>query len=98
MSAFQFLGNHRVTEAVLVEINKIKPQPVLYFPLPEVVQVRLPVAVLSEVVRHMLGQENMSGVAAIHYPLSHVDSGSSYIGAVIHIGDLIDRATVNAHS
>ena len=55
-------------------------------------------AVLSEVVRHMFGQENMSGIAAIHYPLRHVDSGSSYVGAVIYIGDLIDRATVNAHA
>src|SRR5205085_12453863 len=79
LPAFQFLGNRRVAEAVFGEINKIKPQPVFYLPLAEVVQVRLPVTVLSEVVRHMFGQENMSGIAAIHYPLRHVDSGSSYV-------------------
>src|SRR4029077_21246711 len=79
LPAFQFLRNRRVAEAVLVEINKIKPQPVFYLPLAEVVQERLPVAVLSEVVRHMFGQENMSGIAAIHYPLRHVNSGSSYV-------------------
>src|SRR6266480_6207582 len=96
--AFQFFGNRRVAEAILGEVNKIKPESVFYFPLAEVVQVRLPVAILSEVVRHMFGQQNMSGIAAIHYPLRHVDSGSRYVGAVIHIADLIDRATVNAHS
>src|SRR5213082_3860480 len=79
LSAFQFLGNRRVAEAVLVEVDKIKPQPMLYLPLAEVVQVRLPVTVLSQVVHHMFGQENMSGITAIHYPLRNIDSGSSYI-------------------
>ena len=79
LPAFQFLRNRGVAEPIFVEINKIKPQPVFYFPLAEVVQVRLPMAVLSEVVRHMFGQENMSGIAAIHYPLRYVDSGSSYV-------------------
>src|SRR5207237_10881219 len=35
LSAFQFLRNRRVAEAVLVEVNEIKPQPVFYLALAE---------------------------------------------------------------
>src|SRR5437763_7808833 len=72
--AFQFFWNRRVAEAILGEVNKIKSEPVFYFPLAEVVQERLPVAVLSEVVRNLFGLENMAGIAALYFPLHHVIS------------------------
>src|SRR5437868_14511281 len=62
--AYQSFWNRRVAEAILGEVNKSKSEPVFYFPLAEVVQERLPGAVLSKVVRDMLRQENISGIAS----------------------------------
>jgi hypothetical protein len=46
----------------------------------------------------MLGKENMSGIAAIHDPLRHINSSPEEIGLIVDIRDWIDRATVNAHA
>src|SRR5438128_11667686 len=39
----------------------------------------------------------MAGIAAIQHPLGDIDSGPSKVCLVVHIGDPIDRATVNSH-
>jgi len=46
----------------------------------------------------MLGEKNVSGIAAIHDTLCHVNSGSSEIRLIVHICEWIDRAAVNAHA
>ena len=40
----------------------------------------------------------MSGVAAIHHPLRHVDAGPGDVGASAHVGHLAHRSAVNAHA
>ena len=40
----------------------------------------------------------MSRVAAIHYPLRHVDAGAGHVRPVVHIDNLIDRATIHPHA
>ncbi len=72
--------------------------PVLHLTLAEVVQERLPMAVLREIVRHPFGEENVPGVAAIHHPLRHVDAPAGDIGPLVHVGHFVNRSTVNAHS
>ena len=39
----------------------------------------------------------MPGIAAVHHPLRDVDTGSGDVLPLIHIGDVMDRAAVNAH-
>ena len=39
----------------------------------------------------------MTGIAAIHHPLRHVDAGPGNGGLSVQIGDFIHRAAVNAH-
>ena len=42
-----------IAEIVFVEINQVQPQPVLHLTLAEIVQVRLPVPVLGQILRYM---------------------------------------------
>src|SRR5438094_95050 len=60
-------------------------------------QVRLPVAVLGQILRYMPGQKNMPSIAAIQHSLRNIDSGTGYVRFLVNINDPIDRATVNAH-
>lgn len=69
-----------------------------YFAPAEILQVRAPAAVLFEVLRDALRKKNVPRIAAVHDPLCDVDPAAGDVGAVIHIGDLIDRAAVNAHA
>ena len=64
----------------------------------QLVQVRLPLTVLSEVVGHSSGKKNVAGVATIHHPLREIDAGSGHVRPIVHITDFIDRAAINAHT
>ncbi len=54
-------------------------------------------AVLREIVGHAFGEQNVTGVAAIHHSLRDVDARARDIRALVHIHDFIDRPAVNAH-
>src|SRR5439155_7203714 len=70
---------------------------VLHLTLAEIVQIRLPMPVLGQIFRYMRGQKNVSGIAAIHDALRHIDPWSRDVRLVINIGDLIDWAAVHSH-
>src|SRR5437588_7145290 len=55
----EFLRNLWIAEMIFVEVEEVQAQAVLYFTLAQIVQVRLPVPVLSQVVGHMPRQKNM---------------------------------------
>src|SRR6266550_3477541 len=42
--------------------------------------------------------QDVSGIAAIHHSLRHVDSSAGDVGSLIDIDDLIDRAAVDPHA
>ncbi len=69
----------------------------LHLTFAQIVQVRLPVPILGQILRHMPRQKNMPGIAAIQHPLRDIDSRSCKVRLVVHIGDPIDWATVNSH-
>src|SRR5438128_1550883 len=70
----EFLRNLRIAEIIFVEVKQVQAQSMLYLALAQIVQVRLPVPVLGQILRHMPGQKNMSRIAAIQHPLGDVDS------------------------
>ena len=70
----EFLRNLWIAEVVLVEVKQVQAQAVFHFALAQIVQVRLPMPVLGQIVGHMPGQKNMPGIAAIHHPLRDIDS------------------------
>ena len=69
----------RIANAVSVEVDYAKTHSVFQFTCAKVVQEWLPVAVLFQVFRHMLGKQDVTGIAAIHDPLSHVNSSPGNI-------------------
>src|SRR5438094_5955103 len=69
----------------------------LYLDAPKVVQIRPPFAILREIIPNSFREKNMSGIAAIHHPLRHIDAYSSNVALIIYIGDLIHRSAVNSH-
>src|SRR2546428_13955490 len=93
-SASQLFGHSRVAKASFVEITNLQPESMLYFVLAQIVQVRLPVAVLAQVICYVFGQKNVPGIAAIEDALANIDPAPSHIHLIIHIGDLIDRSAM----
>ena len=51
----------------------------------------------SSIFGDMLGKKNVPGIAAIHYPLRHVDAGTRDIIPAIHVGHVAHRAAVHTH-
>jgi hypothetical protein len=58
---------------------------------------RLPMPVVAQILRHVRGQKNMSGIAAFQRPSRNIYSRSCKVRFVVHIGDTVDWATVNPH-
>src|SRR5438094_2439841 len=71
---------------------------VLHLAFAEVAQTRGPLAVLYQIIRHVLGEEDVPGVTAIHDPLRHVDAGPGDVGPPAYVGHLTHRSAVNAHA
>ena len=67
-----------VSDAVSVEIDYRDRDTVLHFALTEIVQMRSPFRIIIDVVGHMLGEEDVSGIPTIHHPLreANVETGS----------------------
>src|SRR5437868_2251233 len=71
---------------------------VLHLAFAEIAQTRRPLPVLDQIIRHVLRHEDVPGVAAIHYPLRHVDPGAGDVSPPAHILHLTHRSAVNAHT
>lgn len=69
----------------------------LDFAFAEITQPRRPLPVLHQIIRHVLGEEDVPGITAIHYPLRRVDASPGNIGPTAHVGHLTYRPAVNAH-
>ena len=46
----------------------------------------------------MLGQQNVTGIAAIHYALRDVDARTGDVRLFVQVSDFIDRPAVDAHA
>ena len=71
---------------------------VLDLAFPQVAQTGRPLPGMHQIIRHVLGEKNVSGVTTIHHPLRHVDPGPGDVGPPAHVGYLAHRAAVNAHA
>jgi hypothetical protein len=76
----------------------MKPQPVLHLTLAKIMQVRLPVTVLDQVIRQMFRNKYVAGISTIHDTLRHVDARAGDIHHVVYIDDAVDRPAVNSHA
>jgi hypothetical protein len=96
-SSLESLRDLRIAKILFVEVKQVQVQAVLHLTLAQIVEVRLPVPVLGQIVRYMFGQKNMPGIAAIQNPLRDIYSRSCKVRFVVHIGDSVDWAAVNSH-
>src|SRR4029077_15376927 len=79
------------------ERKKVKPQAMFDFAFAKIVQIRLPMTILSKVICDVFGQENVASVAALDYALRDGDAAASDVNAIVYIWNLIHRAAVNSH-
>ena len=93
----ELLRDLGIAETIFVEINNVQRQPMLHFALAQIVQARLPMPVLAQVLRHVRGQKNMPGIAAIQHSLRNIDSRTGYVRFLVNINDSVDRTAVNSH-
>ena len=96
-SSLEFLRELWIAEIIFVKVKQVQVQAVLHLTLAKIVEVRLPVPVLGQIVRYMFGQKNMPGIAAIQNPLRDVDSRPCHVCFLVNIGHSINRAAVNSH-
>ena len=80
-----------------MKIKQMQAQAVLDFAFTEIMQARLPMPVLAQVLRDVRRQKNMSGIAAIHHALRNIDSGTGYVRFLINIRDSVDGTAVDSH-
>src|SRR5262249_44093815 len=82
---------------VIVEVDQLDSYTVFHFTRSELVEGRTPVAILSEIIRGALGEQNVAGITAIHHPFGHVDAEPGDVGAIVYIYRSTNRTGVNAH-
>ena len=93
----KLLRQRGVAQRLGVEIDQMEPNAVLDLAFTQVAQTGRPLAGMHQIIRHVLGEEDVPGVAAIHHPLRHVDAGPGDVGPPTHVGHLAHRPAVNAH-
>ena len=96
-AAAKFLRQRRIAQWLGVEIHQVQPDAVLHFAIAEVVQTRRPLPILHQIIGHVLREEDVPGIAAIHHPLRHVDAGPGDVGAAAHVGHFAHRPAMDSH-
>src|SRR6516162_4800765 len=94
----QFARQSRIANLLRVEVRDAYTHPMFYLEGANIMQERSPAFVFGQVLSHMTGEKNVTGVAAIHHLPGHVDAGPSYVSAFVHVHHTTDRSTVNAHA
>ena len=94
----EFLWWRTISELIFIKIHQMYANAVFHFAFAHIMQVRFPMRILFQVLGNMAGKQDVSGIAAIHDALRHVDSGTSDAGSIVHICNGGDRAAVHAHS
>src|SRR6266567_2962231 len=55
-------------------------------------------AILLQILRHVLGDEDVAGITTIHHPLRDVDPGSRNVGATTYVDHAANRAAMDPHA
>jgi hypothetical protein len=81
--ALEFLRRCRIAQLVGVKIYGVDTDAVFHFALAKIVQERTPPRMLFQILSDVLGEQNVSSVAAIHDALCNVDAGSSNVRLLV---------------
>ncbi len=94
----KFLRQRIVAEWFGVEIDQMEPDAVLDLAFAEVAQTRCPLPRMNQIVRHVLREQDVPGITAIHHALRHVNASAGQVGPPVHVRHLADRAAVDPHA
>ena len=65
-----------IAQLMIIEIYHTDVHSMLHLAFPELVKKRTPARILFQVVGHMFGKKNVTGVAGVHDALGNVDARS----------------------
>ena len=85
LNRLQLARQVRITNLIGVKVGDAHPRTVFHLEGADVVQERSPSFVFRQILGHMLGEKNVSGVATIHHPLRDVDAGAGNVGLFVQI-------------
>ena len=91
------LWHLRIPDSITVEIHHVDAHAVFDLALAKVMKERSPARILCQIIGNALGKQDVTFIAAVHYPLCHVYSGACDIGLLVQISDLVYGTAVNAH-
>ena len=80
-----------------MEIDYMDALAVFHRALAQVMQLRLPLPVVLQIVGYMSGEKNVSRISAIHHPLGDINSSAGDICSIVNVSNLVHRSTVNTH-
>src|SRR5436190_2108063 len=69
----------------------------LHFAFAEIMQERPPMFVSFEIFGDVSGEEDVAGVAAVHHPLRHIQTGTGQVRLAVYIDHAADWAAVHSH-
>ena len=97
LDRLQLARQLRITDLIGVKVGHAHPHTVFHLKCADIVQIRSPSFVFFQVLGHMMGEKNVSGIATIHHSLGHVDARAGHVRPFVHVHHTTDRPAVNAH-
>src|SRR5213079_30614 len=78
-AAFSFSGSAGFPSSAVYRFTTERRTPCFTSHFAKFMQVRLPVRVFLQIFSDVLREQNVSGIAAVHDPLCHIDAGASHV-------------------
>src|SRR5438093_13405333 len=97
LNGFKLLGKLRVADFAVVKISNGDAHPMFHFARAKIVQEWSPLLVFFEVFGDVFGNQNVTGIAAIHYTLRNVDSRPGNIRSIVEVSTHVNRSAVDSH-
>src|SRR5207302_7357473 len=94
----ELLRHLGIAKVLGVEIYDRDARSMFHLAFAKIVQMSFPMAILLEIFSHMLGDENVTRVTAIHHSLRDIDSSSGNVRATTYVHYAADRSAVNPHT
>jgi hypothetical protein len=93
----EFFRQFWIAQFSTVEIDHIDALAVFNRAVAQVMQLRLPLPVVLQIVGDMSRKKNVSRISAVHHPLCDVNSSTCDIYSIINVSNLVYWSTVNTH-
>ena len=74
-----------------IKVDQRDDNSVFHFHIAQSMQVRLPTTMLRQIIREAFAHQNVTCVAAIHHPLSQVNSCAGHIIPLVYVGNMIEN-------